>query len=168
MDKIDLIARIKSLHSIIECINERNCFDEVIKFFQITSELQDRSKEFGKLLPSVESFESRHGLKPLKRKRSEANRAKAEAGLRQFLDDISKAGRDGHSHRGCNRTEPGEMVTKHCVFFTDMADERCLIRGVVSIDRAEQLDEVEQALVKRHIIKFVKSFTDSFNIDWLS
>lgn len=172
MNKIDLIAKVKSLHSIIECINERNCFDEVIKFFQITSELQDCSEEFEKLLPSVEGFEF-YGLKPAKRRRSESNRKRAESQLNAFLIEVNKAGRNGpgrfgHRHEH-NRTNPGERVTKNNIYFGNMADGVLSLDCFTSVYRAECIDnERLQNLFRKHVVDFVKSFAGSFNTDWLS
>ena len=171
MDKIDLLARIKSLHSIIECINEKNCYDEVVKFFKITSELQDHSEEFESLLPAVEGFEF-HGLKSSKRRQSEINRKRVETGLNNFLIEINKAGRNGSGrfgHRyGHNRTNPEERITKNNIYFGDMTDGAISLDCFMSIYCAECIDdEMLQSLFRKHVVDSVKSFASSFNADWL-
>ncbi len=151
MDYITLLCKIKSLRSIIECINEENCYDEVIKFFKLTSELQDCSEGFIGLLPSVEG--------------SETNRAK-KVGLEQFLEAINRAGRNGHGSRVYNRTNPGELITKNNIYFGNFTDDVCSFMGCLTISQLETEPDLEtQECVRKHITAFVKSF--SFNTDWL-
>lgn len=171
LTKNDLVAHIMNLNSIIRFIDEKNCYDKVVEFFQITSELQDCSEQIKKLLPPLDGFEF-HGLKSAKRKRSEINRKRVEAGLNEFLIEINKAGRNGHGRFGrrCghNRTNPGENVTKNNIYFGDMTDGDCSFMGFISIYRAERTnDDVLQNLFRKHIVDFVKNFTGKFNIDWL-
>lgn len=167
--KNELVAHVMNLNSIIRFIDEENCYEKVIEFFRITSDLQDQSEKFRELLPPIEGFEF-HGWKSAKRKRSEINRMKVEAGLDEFLIEINRAGRNGHGsfgHRcGHNRTDPGETVTKNNIYFGDTADEDCSVIGSLPISRLEgESNSTIQKCIRKHITDFVKSF--SFNTDWL-
>lgn len=159
--KNELLARVMSLNSIIECINTKNCYDEVVKFFQITSELHDHSEEIWNLLPSLKGIKF-CGWRSAERELSEDNRSVAEIGLRQFLHEIQEAGRDPFGH---NRTEPGQEVTKDNVFFGNVWGI-----GTFPIKTFES-DCKDDAFIQTHIryqiTRFVQSYKDSFDANWL-
>ena len=156
-----LVADVMNLNTIIRFINKDNCYEQIVKFFTLTSELQDHSEELGEFLPCVEGFKF-CGWKSEKRKKSEAFRQEAEMGLRVFLDEINKAGRDQYGH---NRTEFRQTVTTYNVFFGDICGiSTCSTR---TCEDDCQDDAFVQERIRDQICNFVKSYQGGFNLDWL-
>lgn len=161
LTKRELLSHVIKLHVIIELINTENCYDKIVKFFQITSELQDRSEEIMKLLPPIEGINF-CGWKSAKRKQSENSRMRARIKLDGLLREINKAGRDSFGH---NRTKPGEDVTKDNIYFGDVWGI-----GTFSIRTFEEeckKDTFVQTHIRNQITRFVKSYEDIFNANWL-
>ena len=168
--KTDLVADIMNLNQIIDHINEANCYEEVVKFYQITSHIQDCAEEVLKFLPVVKGFKF-CGCKSNHRKESEARRELAEAGLKVFISKINSVGRDGHGsvfHRGRNRTEPGEKVCADKLYFGSMQTEYTSLLGSISITKAKDCkDEDTQKIMRKTITDFVKS-QGKFETNWLT
>ena len=156
-----LVAEVMNLNQIINHINEKNCYEEVVKFYQITSYLQDHAREIEELLPTVRGFKF-CGIKSNRRKESEARRDLAKV----FISKINSVGRDGHgtaSHRGRNRTDPGEKVCADDLWF-----ECAEMLGSMSVARAKRCsDENVQKFMRKVITNFVKS-QGKFEINWLT
>ena len=153
MSKDQFIAEVQRLKAIVDSINTNNCYDKIVEFFTITSNLQDRSDEIRNL--------PLKGLKVWGR-RSEMRRA-AEIELEKFLEQIHNTGRCSY---GYNRTEPGETVTKDKLYFGD-------VHGIWTFTVRKFEDECkDDAYVQEHIRNqitgFVKSYSQSFNTDWLN
>ena len=151
--KNQFIAEVQNLKAIIDSINTENCYDKIVEFFTITSHLQDCSDEIRNL--------PLKGFKVWGR-RSEVRRA-AEIGHEKFLEQVHKAGRCSY---GYNRTEPGETVTKDNLYFGD-------VHGIWTFTVSEfQYEHGNDAYVQEHvrnqITGFVKSYTKSFDTDWLN
>ena len=161
LSKNELVAQVKNLNVIIEHINTENCYDEIVKFFTITSVIQDRTQEIKEFLPPIEGIKF-WMWKGNRRKRSEAKRAQAEKALQRFISEISKSGR---SLYGYNRTKPGEDITKDNIFFGN-------IEGINTLSVKELEKHPNDAYVQKHIrnqiTEFVKSYKNSFNTDWLN
>lgn len=167
LTKNELVAHIMTLNSIIRFIDERNCYEKVVEFFSITSELQDCSDQFEGFLPPIKGFKFLW-YKSAKRKRSETNRMRTEAELRNFLQEIDKAGRDGHDRNRHNRTNPGEMVREDKLYLGEIQTKHGSLLNLFSIARAKECkDEDIQKIMRETIILFVKSFQNKFNTDWL-
>jgi len=161
--KNQLVAEVMNPNQIINHINEENCYDKIVQFFQITSELEDYSDQISKLLPPIEGLVFL-GLKSKKRKRSETNRMRTEAGLKDFLHEINRAGRNHHGH---NRTDPGEKVCADKLYFGNTQTEYGSVLGSISITKVKDCkDEDTQKIMRKIIIDFVKSFR--FDISWLT
>ena len=128
-------------------------YDKVVEFFTITSSLQDRSEEIRNL--------PLKGLKVWGR-RSEQRR-EAEIQLEKFLEQVCRAGRCPY---GYNRTKTGETVTKDNLYFGD-------VHGIYTFTVRKFENECKNdAYVQKHIrdqiTGFVKSYSQSFNTDWLN
>lgn len=161
LSKNELVAQVKNLNVIIEHINTENCYDEIVKFFTITSVIQDRTQEIKEFLPTVKGIKF-CGWRSTQRKKSEARRFEAEKSCKNFIYEINKAGR---SLYGYNRTKPGEDVTKDNIFFGN-------IEGIITLSVKELEKQPNDAYVQKHIrnqiTEFVKSYKNSFNTDWLN
>lgn len=159
--KNQFVAEVMNLNQIINHINEENCYDKVVEFFTITSYLQDHAREIEELLPPVRGFNF-CGIKSLYRKECEFKRNKAELGLKVFMSELNKAGRDMYGH---NRTERGETVSKDNIYFGDVA-------GIwtFTVAKFENLknDAYVQENIRAQITGFVKSYEGSFNVDWVA
>ena len=160
--KNELVAHVMNLNSIIRFINEENCYNNVVEFFKITSDLQDRSEEIRELLPSVEGTKF-CCWKSAKRKHSEAIRLNAENGLNTFMSEINKAGRDLYGH---NRTQPGKIVTKDNLYFGDIAGIHTFT--IRRFENEFKDEEDVQKVIRNQIVCFVRSYKDSFKTDWLN
>ena len=160
MTKEQLITEVQNLNAIIATTNLDNCYEKVVSFFRITSKIQDHAKDLEALLPSIEGKKF-YGWKSKQRKSSEKRRAEAEKLFESFRYELSKAGRNPY---GYNRTETEKPVTKDKVFFGD-------IEGIntLSIEKLEKCpdDTYVQNHVRSQIVRFVKSYKNSFNTDWL-
>ena len=160
LSKNELVAQVKNLNVIIENINTENCYDEIVKFFTITSVIQDRTQEIKEFLPTVKGIQF-CGWRSAQRKKSKARRLEAEKGCKNFMYEISKAGRNLY---GYNRTKPGEDVTKDKIFFGN-------IGGLITLSVKElekhTNDVYVQENIRNQITEFVKSYKNSFNTDWL-
>ena len=154
-------AMIMNLNAVIDHITTENCYDKVIEFFRITSELQDHAKDLEALLPPITGRKFLK-WKSSKRKQSEERRAKAEELFENFRLEISKTGRNLY---GYNRTNPGEYVTKDKVFFGNVWGINTL-----SVEELEKCpdDAYIQIRVRAQIIRFVKNYEHRFKIDWLN
>ena len=162
LSKNELLAQVMNLRSIIEHINSENCCDEIVKFFTITSSIQDRAQEIEELLPVVEGKMCKFfGWKSDLRKKSETRRFEAEKGFKNFMYEINKAGRNPY---GYNRTELGEPITKDKLFFGDRSGI-----NTITVKKLEECkkDLYVQEIVRFQIVDFVKSYKASFNTDWL-
>jgi hypothetical protein len=142
---------VEDLNGIINNINYENCYDMVVKFFGLTSTLEDNLSEISGL--------------PMKGKKvfriKSAAREKAEADRSFFIETVRNAGRD---LCGRNRTKPGEQVTKHNVYFGDTD-------GIWTfpVAKFEELkdDDYVQSKIRWQIMNFVRCYEDSFKLDWL-
>lgn len=154
MEKItkqSLISLVKDLNGIINNITYENCYDMVVKFFGLTSTLEDNLAEIINLpLKGKEIFR----IKSAARKQAEDDRS-------SFIATVRNAGRDPS---GRNRTKIGETVTKHNVYFGDTD-------GIwtFTVAKFEELkdDEYVQSSIRSQIVDFVRCYKDSFKLDWL-
>ena len=156
-----LVADVLNLNTIIRFINKDNCYEQVVRFFSLTSELQDHSEDLKQFLPCVEGFKF-FGLKSEKRKKSEVRRQEAEMGLKAFLQEVNGAGRDSF---GINRTEFGEKITKDKIFFGNVWGISTF--SVREFEGKYRDDAFVQEHVRDQICNFVRSYKNSFNLDWL-
>ena len=139
------------LNNIINNIDSKNCYDMVVKFFGLTSTLEDNLDEICQLpLKGVNIF----GIKSDARKQAEADRT-------FFVKEVGKAGRDCCSH---NRTEPQEPVTKDNVYFGGV--DGLNTYSVARFERAKD-DQYVQDSIRWQIVDFVRSYRHSFKFDWL-
>lgn len=175
MEKItkqSLISLVKDLNGIINNINYENCYDMVVKFFGLTSTLEDNLSEIGKLpikcvhIHRLAGFVI-FGFKSKARKKSEETRREAEEKNKRieshrdfFFKEVRKAGRDPY---GRNRTKPGEQVTKHNVYFGDT--DGIWTSTVAKFEECE--DSSVQKVIRRQIVEFVQSYKNSFHLEWL-
>lgn len=159
--KNEFVTDVMNLNQIINHINEENCYDKVVEFFTITSYLQDHASEIEELLPPVRGFKF-CGIKSSYRKECEFKRAKAELGLKVFLSELKKAGRDLYGH---NRTKHGEKITKNNLYFGDVA-------GIFTLTVAKfeecKNDLYVQENIRNQITNFVRSYKGSFDVDWVA
>lgn len=159
--KNEFVTDVMNLNQIIDHINEENCYDKVVEFFTITSYLQDHAREIEELLPPVRGFKF-CGIKSFYRKECEFKRAKAELGLKVFMQELNKAGRDMHGH---NRTENGEEVSKDNLYFGDVAGIWTFT--VAEFERVKN-DTYVQENIRNQITNFVRSYKGSFDVDWVA
>lgn len=160
--KNEFVTEVMNLNQIINHINEENCYDKIVEFFTITSYLQDHAGEIEELLlPPVRGFKF-CGFKSSYRKETEFKRAKAKVGLNKFLSELRKSGRDLYGH---NRTKHGEAVSKDNIYFGDIAGINTLT--VAKFERVKN-DAYVQENIRAQITRFVKSYQNSFNLDWVA
>ena len=87
---------------------------------------------------------------------------RAEIKLDGLLREINKAGRDSFGH---NRTKPGEDVTKDNVYFGDVWGIGTF--SVRTFEEEYKKDTFVQTHIRKQITRFVKSYEDIFNANWL-
>lgn len=160
--KNEFVTEVMNLNQIINHINKENCYDKVVEFFTITSYLQDHAREIEELLPPIRGFKF-CGIKSSYRKECEFKRSKAELGLKVFLNELNKAGRDMYGH---NRTEHGEPVSKNNIYFGDTAGIWTF--PVVKFEEECKNDTYVQENIRNQITNFVRSYKGSFDIDWVA
>lgn len=146
-----LISMVNNLNEIIKSINYDNCYDLVVKFFGITSLLDDNWDDVTQL--PLKGWKIL-GIKSKSRK-------DAEAEYSFFFEEIHKAGRNPY---GINRTAPGEPVTKETLYFGDVWG--IWTDTVAKFEKTED-DEFVQEKIRQQIYQFVKSYDKSFKLDWL-
>ena len=151
LSKGELVAKVRDLNTIINSISKNNCYDKVIEFFRITSELGDRTPEICKL--------PRKGVQLFGTKSSK--RVSADKHLSHFLSSLRSAGRDEY---GVNRTSPGETITKDKIFFGNIEGLNTL-----SVTACESIvdDRYLQNAIRGQICRFVRSYRDHFDINWV-
>jgi hypothetical protein len=154
-----------SLNQIIQTINEKNCFEKVVAFFERTSYLYDNIDEIRQI--PLKGRETRTVWGKIKHafigKKGEPYRSPEETeSLKKqqfFIEEVCKGGR---SEFGRNRTKKGEKVTADNVYFGD-------IYGLYTLPVrkwAETTDKDAQETIANQIIRFVTSYKNSFKIDW--
>lgn len=146
-----IVSVVKDLNGIIKDIDYDNCCDLVIKFFGLTSLLDDNRFMISKPPLKGVSF---LGIKSRSRKRAETDCA-------SFMICVGLAGRDLHSH---NRTSPGEAVTKDNVYFGEIYG-----LPLITLAELEKItdDEYMQMKIHQQILLFVREFKGGFKLDWL-
>ena len=151
ISKEGLISIVMDLNGIINNISTENCYGMVVKFFGLTSTLEDNLFEIGDLpMKGKKVF----GVKSAARKKAEADRA-------FFIKEVKKAGRNLD---GINRTEPQEPPTKYNIYFGNIDGIKTL--PVVEFENCKD-DDYVQPRIRWQIVDFVKSYKDSFKLDWL-
>jgi len=149
MDKIDFITKVHYLDAIIDQVEYENCYNSILDFFKLTSDLQDRRLEIYYL--PLKGFQFL-GMTSRSRKKAEKQRD-------LFIQTLDRAGRN----TTYNRTQPGENVTKDKIFFGNACG---VCNGRISKFESSTKNEIHE-VVKPQIIKFVESFKGQFALDWL-
>lgn len=153
------------LNQIIQTINEENCFEKVVAFFENTSYLHDHIDEI-RMVP-LKGRETRTLWGKVKHsitgKKGEPYRSPEEAeSLKKqtfFIEQVCKGGRCEY---GRNRTKKDEKVTPDNVYFGDI----CGLYTLTVRKWSETKDKDAQGIVADQIVRFVKSYKESFSIDW--
>ena len=115
MEKNELKEKCMAISTLIEQTNKNNVFNNVIEFFQLTSELHDRLGE----IQAIPLKQKDPSVWMWLFKRKKAKKIDEELGDlgRQKLglcQTISNCGRTKHWN---NRSKEGEQITKHNIFF---------------------------------------------------
>jgi hypothetical protein len=161
---------VNRLHEITQTIDEKNCWTKVIDFFSLTSYLQDNVEEIvliplkGKETRTVWGYIKHTISNGFKKERNRTPYFSPEElksiELRdKFINEVTKGGRDEY---GYNRTKKGEKVTKDKVYFGN-------IYGLFTLDVnvwENTTDKEAKGLVAQQIVRFVRSYKNSFNTDW--
>ena len=161
---------VSRLNEITKTINEKNCWTQVINFFNLTSYLQDNVEEIvliplkGKETRTVWGY-IKHTIRNVFKKERDRTPYFSPEELEsikkrdKFIKEVIKGGRDKY---GYNRTEKGETVTKDKVYFGG-------IHGLNTLNVTaweSTTDQGTKDLIAQQIIGFVRSYKDSFNTDW--
>ena len=161
---------VNRLHEITQTIDEKNCWTKVIDFFNLTSYLQDNVEEIvliplkGKETRTVWGYIKHTISNGFKKGRNRTpyfspEELKSIEMRDKFIKEVNKGGRDEF---GFNRTKKGETVTKDKVYFGN-------IYGLftLNVNVWENTNDKEaQSLVANQIVRFVRSYKNSFNTDW--
>ena len=161
---------VNRLHEITQTIDEKNCWTKVIDFFNLTSYLQDNVEEIvliplkGKETRTVWGYIKHTISNGFKKGRNRTpyfspEELKSIEMRDKFIKEGNKGGRDEY---GFSRTKKGETVTKDKVYFGN-------IYGLftLNVNVWENTNDKEaQSLVANQIVRFVRSYKNSFNTDW--